>query len=44
MKKRIDDISYASAKADYEGAQRTNGFEFSLTSFDDLEFGLYFNF
>jgi hypothetical protein len=41
---RLGGIVYASAKADYDGAQRTNGFEFNLTSFDDLEFGIYLTF
>lgn len=40
---KLGGISYASAKNDAPGAEKINGFEFNLTSLENLEFGLYFN-
>ena len=42
---RLGGISYASTDTDYEkGSSRITAFEFNLTSLDNLEFGLYYNF
>ncbi len=40
---RLGGITYASSKDDTPGAESRNGFEFNLTSLDNVEFGLYFN-